>query len=393
MLAHIEPFWSWHTPIAWTGYIFFIDGVIWHRRGESPLRNDRAEMVFLARRQRAALGHLRGIQQVHALQLALRRPARDAARPLRRLRLGVRDHLAGDPRSPRSSSARSAIAARRRTAASTPSASRSTRSAWTSMVGGRADAARCRSCIRRRGWRRRSGSASSSCSIRSTRMHGAESLRGDLRAQHPWRLINLLVAGLVCGLLWEFWNYWAHTKWIYTVPMPPDLKLFEMPLPGYLGFPAFAVECFVMYVFVRLLVLAWLVAADRTIISRFDEHGHDARARDQAPLRLGRQPRARPSWPPAPRRSAAGGCRKTRCSTRADEPLRERALRAARAHRERQEPPHLQGSGSAVADEAPRGARDRRRRRRRCCCASSRSSASTSGSATRNTAKSSRTRT
>src|SRR5260221_11937173 len=48
MLAQIEPFWSWHTPIAWTGYIFLIDGLIWHRRGESPIKNDRAEMVFLA---------------------------------------------------------------------------------------------------------------------------------------------------------------------------------------------------------------------------------------------------------------------------------------------------------------------------------------------------------
>src|SRR5258706_1685415 len=48
MLAKIEPFWSWHTPIAWTGYLVFIDGWIWHRRGESPIRNDRAEVVFLA---------------------------------------------------------------------------------------------------------------------------------------------------------------------------------------------------------------------------------------------------------------------------------------------------------------------------------------------------------
>ena len=32
MLARVEPFWSWHTPIAWTGYIFFVDGVIWIRR-------------------------------------------------------------------------------------------------------------------------------------------------------------------------------------------------------------------------------------------------------------------------------------------------------------------------------------------------------------------------
>jgi hypothetical protein len=27
-----------------------------------------------------------------------------------------------------------------------------------------------------------------------------------------------------------------------------------MPVPGYFGFPAFAFECFTMYVFVRLLV-------------------------------------------------------------------------------------------------------------------------------------------
>jgi hypothetical protein len=30
------------------------------------------------------------------------------------------------------------------------------------------------------------------------------------------------------------------------------VKLFEMPLPGFLGFPAFALECFTMYVFVRM---------------------------------------------------------------------------------------------------------------------------------------------
>jgi hypothetical protein len=40
MLAKIEPFWSWHTPIAWTGYIALADGLIWRIRGESPIRND-----------------------------------------------------------------------------------------------------------------------------------------------------------------------------------------------------------------------------------------------------------------------------------------------------------------------------------------------------------------
>ena len=52
-------------------------------------------------------------------------------------------------------------------------------------------------------------------------------------------------------MLWEFWNYWARAKWHYTVPIMENLKIFEMPVPGYLGFPAFALECFTMYVFVR----------------------------------------------------------------------------------------------------------------------------------------------
>jgi hypothetical protein len=73
---------------------------------------------------------------------------------------------------------------------------------------------------------------------------GAETLTRD-------RIINLSLSGLLCGVLWEFWNYWAHAKWHYTVPIMEHVKLFEMPLPGYLGFPAFALECFTMYVFVR----------------------------------------------------------------------------------------------------------------------------------------------
>jgi hypothetical protein len=61
-----------------------------------------------------------------------------------------------------------------------------------------------------------------------------------------------LLAGIVCGLLWEFWNYWALAKWKYVgVPVFPSVRLFEMPLAGYLGFPPFALEVFAMYHFVR----------------------------------------------------------------------------------------------------------------------------------------------
>jgi hypothetical protein len=83
---------------------------------------------------------------------------------------------------------------------------------------------------------------------------GGDSLFADVRARRFDRAINLLIGGFLCGLLWESANYWSRAKWLYTVPIMEHVKLFEMPLPGYLGFPVFAAECFTMYVFVRLLV-------------------------------------------------------------------------------------------------------------------------------------------
>ncbi len=59
-----------------------------------------------------------------------------------------------------------------------------------------------------------------------------------------WREFFLwMYSGLICGFLWEMWNYQAGSKWIYTIPFIGDIKLFEMPLPGFLGFPFFALEC------------------------------------------------------------------------------------------------------------------------------------------------------
>jgi hypothetical protein len=55
-----------------------------------------------------------------------------------------------------------------------------------------------------------------------------------------------MAAGLLCGMLWEFWNYWAATKWIYTVPFFDRFKIFEMTAPGFLGFIPFALECYAM---------------------------------------------------------------------------------------------------------------------------------------------------
>jgi hypothetical protein len=83
---------------------------------------------------------------------------------------------------------------------------------------------------------------------------GEPSIAADLRNGTTTRLVNLILSGFLCGILWEFWNYWSRAKWHYTVPIMEHVKIFEMPLPGYLGFPAFALECFTMYVFVRAVL-------------------------------------------------------------------------------------------------------------------------------------------
>ena len=80
---------------------------------------------------------------------------------------------------------------------------------------------------------------------------GRPSWLADLARGDASRLVALLVAGAVCGVLWEFWNYWAITRWTYTVPYLGHLKVFEMPVLGYLGFPPFALECYAMYHWLR----------------------------------------------------------------------------------------------------------------------------------------------
>jgi hypothetical protein len=80
---------------------------------------------------------------------------------------------------------------------------------------------------------------------------GRDSLFLDLERGDPRKLYSLLLSGVLCGFLWEFWNYWAGARWHYTVPIAGHIKIFEMPVLGYLGFPFFAVECFTLWAFVK----------------------------------------------------------------------------------------------------------------------------------------------
>jgi len=79
------------------------------------------------------------------------------------------------------------------------------------------------------------------------------SLTRRLVAGERQRHLCLVLAGLLCGLWWELWNYPSLSKWVYTLPVLNFGKIFEMPVLGYLGFVPFALECAIMYRFLTLV--------------------------------------------------------------------------------------------------------------------------------------------
>lgn len=86
------------------------------------------------------------------------------------------------------------------------------------------------------------------------RLAGRPSLVADLEMGRRSRPVALIASGLTCGVLWEAWNVLATARWTYTVPFLGELKLFEMPVLGFLGFAPFALAVFALYALLRGLL-------------------------------------------------------------------------------------------------------------------------------------------
>ena len=256
-LARIEPFWSWNTPIAWTGFILFADGIVWRARGDSWLRSDGREFVVLAIVSIPLWLVFEGYNQIIRNWFYVGLPENFALRMFgygwsfatiwpaifegaelvavlragRAGRAGGAGTGGGTETYVGSGFSRTLIAIGAVMLVSpflVPSdvAPYMAAPVWLGFI--------------------------FLLDPINARL-GGESLLADLHAGRRDRLVNLALSGLLCGVLWEFWNYWSRAKWHYTVPIMENMKLFEMPLPGYLGFAAFAIECFTMYVFVRAI--------------------------------------------------------------------------------------------------------------------------------------------
>lgn len=76
---------------------------------------------------------------------------------------------------------------------------------------------------------------------------GSPSILRDLAQGRPGKLLALIVGGSWAGLAWEGLNAATRCKWIYTVPGLEGLKLFEMPVLGFFGFPALALNAYPTY--------------------------------------------------------------------------------------------------------------------------------------------------
>lgn len=74
-----------------------------------------------------------------------------------------------------------------------------------------------------------------------------ETFLKDLEKRDWTRFWSWLLAGLVAGFLWEFWNFWAGSHWEYSLPYLNFWRVFQMPVFGYTGFLPFALEVFALY--------------------------------------------------------------------------------------------------------------------------------------------------
>jgi hypothetical protein len=73
---------------------------------------------------------------------------------------------------------------------------------------------------------------------------GNRSLLGEWQRADWQSFWTWVSSGLAAGLCWEFFNFWAGSRWVYHLPSLDFGRVFEMPVLGFSGFLPFALEIF-----------------------------------------------------------------------------------------------------------------------------------------------------
>ena len=70
------------------------------------------------------------------------------------------------------------------------------------------------------------------------------SLAADLAARRWGLAFRIAAGGLLCGFLWELWNFRASPSWVYDVPGFDWGHVFAMPIAGYGGYVPFVLSVY-----------------------------------------------------------------------------------------------------------------------------------------------------
>jgi hypothetical protein len=75
---------------------------------------------------------------------------------------------------------------------------------------------------------------------------GEENIVTDILGGRWAIAVSAALSALLCGFLWEMWNFYSLAKWEYSIPFVEKFHIFEMPLLGYGGYLPFGLECLVI---------------------------------------------------------------------------------------------------------------------------------------------------
>jgi hypothetical protein len=73
---------------------------------------------------------------------------------------------------------------------------------------------------------------------------GNPSILAEVQEGRWGRFWSLVLAGLLAGIFWEFFNFWAGSHWEYSLPYLNFGRVFQMPVLGFTGFLPFTLETF-----------------------------------------------------------------------------------------------------------------------------------------------------